>query len=226
MSSKVAVVTGASSGIGKAIAEELASHGFQVVGLARRFQQQPNGVLSAGDITAWHCDVGMGEDVARVFSQLKRVDVVVNSAGLGYFSPVVETTQSHMEEMLRGHILGTFLCCQSALPLMMPKKSGHIINVGSVAVKETFTSCGGYTAAKAGQMALSRVLREEMREHNIRVTDVLPGASDTPIWDSRPEFDRTKMVQPRHIASMVWQVLAHPDLSVDEIVVTPPCGTL
>jgi 3-oxoacyl-[acyl-carrier protein] reductase len=89
-----------------------------------------------------------------------------------------------------------------------------------------FPDCGGYTAAKAGQRGLMRVLAEEARPYDIRVTALLPGATDTPIWDDRPGFDRSKMMQPDDVAGLLVSVVARPMLAIDELTVTPPAGSL
>jgi NAD(P)-dependent dehydrogenase (short-subunit alcohol dehydrogenase family) len=95
--------------------------------------------------------------------------------------------------MLDVHVVGTLLCAQAALRRMQPRGSGHIVVIGSHAAHRSFTDCSGYTAAKAGQLGLVRVLAEEARPFNVRVTNLLAGATDTPIWDDRPGFDRTKI---------------------------------
>ena len=83
-----------------------------------------------------------------------------------------------------------------------------------------------YTAAKAGQLGLSRVLAAEARPYDIRVTSLLPGATDTPIWDDRPGFDRAKMMQPADVASFLVSIVARPGISVEEVTITPPAGVL
>jgi NAD(P)-dependent dehydrogenase (short-subunit alcohol dehydrogenase family) len=93
-------------------------------------------------------------------------------------------------------------------------------------VHRAFTECGAYTAAKAGQIGLARVLAEEARPYDIRVTSLLPGATDTPIWDDRPGFDRSKMMRPEDLAGFVVAIVARPGISVEEVTVTPPAGAL
>jgi NAD(P)-dependent dehydrogenase (short-subunit alcohol dehydrogenase family) len=128
--------------------------------------------------------------------------------------------------MLEVHVVGTLLCAREALRRMQPRRSGHIVAIGSHAAHRAFTDCSGYTAAKAGQLGLMRVLAEEARPHNVRVTTLLPGATDTPIWDERPEFDRGKMMKPSDVAGFLVELVARPALSVEEVTVTPPAGAL
>jgi NAD(P)-dependent dehydrogenase (short-subunit alcohol dehydrogenase family) len=102
----------------------------------------------------------------------------------------------------------------------------HIVNVASVAAFRTFTSCAGYSAAKEGQRGLTRVLVEEARALGVRVTGLYPGAVDTPIWDGRAGFDRTAMLRPADVAGVVVEIIARPELAVEELVVMPPAGAL
>lgn len=224
---KVAAVTGGSSGIGLAIAEALAREGAAVVALARRF---PAPALAArpvaGQITQIQLDVTDETAVRARLGELAPLDILVCSAGVGYFAPVHSSTAVDLREMLDVHVVGTFLCAREALRQMQPRRSGHIVAIGSHAALRGFPDCAGYTAAKAGQLGLMRVLAEEARPYQIRVTTVMPGATDTPIWDDRPGFDRGKMMKPADVAGFVVAIIARPAIAVDEVVVTPPAGAL
>lgn len=224
---KIAAVTGASSGIGAAVATALAAEGAAVVAMARRFSaptltRRPD----AGEVVDVSLDVTDEAAVAARLAELPGLDILVCSAGVGTFAPVHNATTADLRAMLDTHVIGTFLCAREALRLMMPRRSGHIIAVGSVAAQRAFSDCAAYTAAKAGQLGLMRVLAEEARPYNIRVTTLLPGATDTPIWDDRPGFDRSKMMQPSDLAGFLVSIIARPMLAVDEIVVMPPGGAL
>ena len=98
--------------------------------------------------------------------------------------------------MLEVHVVGTLLCAREALRRMQPRGAATSSMIGSHAAHHAFTDCGGYTAAKAGQLGLARVLAAEARPYDVRVTALLAGATDTPIWDDRPGFDRAKMMKP------------------------------
>ena len=141
-------------------------------------------------------------------------------------APIHTATVADLRAMLDTHVVGTFLCAREALKRMQPERRGHIIAIASIAADRAFPECGGYTAAKAGQRGLMRVLAEEARPYDIRVTTVLPGATDTPIWDERPGFDRSKMMQADDLAGLVVAVVARPMLAIDELTVTPPAGSL
>ncbi len=228
---KVAVVTGGSSGIGLAIGAALAREGAAVVSLARRFPSPALAVRPiAGEVTQVALDVTSEDAVKARFAEIAvkggALDVLVCSAGIGHFGPLHSAPAADLREMLDVHVYGTFLCAREALRLMQPRRSGHIVAIGSHAAERAFTDCGGYTAAKAAQLGLMRVLAAEARDYDIRATTVMPGATDTPIWDDRPGFDRSKMMKPDDVAGFVVAIIARPAISVEEVVVTPPAGAL
>ncbi len=223
---KVAVVTGASSGLGAAIAEAFAAEGAGVVGVARRFSAAPAGPPEPGRVVQARLDVTDEAAVTGAFAAIGPVDILVNCAGTGVFDPIVEANVADVRAMLDVHVVGAFLCSREALRGMRDRRRGHILNVSSVAAFRTFTSCAAYTAAKEGLRGFTRVLVEEARPHDVRVTGLYPGAIDTPIWDTREGFDRTAMLQPPDLASFVVEVVVRPELSVEELVVFPPRGAL
>ena len=223
---KFAIVTGGSSGIGAACAQALASEGAGVLATGRRFAGEPAAMPALGEVVNAHLDVTDEAEVTRRFSQLPELDIVVCSAGVGTFGPIVNCSATDIRAMLDVHIVGTLLCAREAMRRMMPRKRGHIIVIGSHVAHRSFTDCGGYTAAKAGQLGLVRVLAEEARPYDIRVTAILPGATDTPIWDERPGFDRAKMMKPEDVAGFLTAIVVRPGISVEEVTVTPPAGAL
>ena len=223
---KFAIVTGGSSGIGAACAQALASEGAAVLSCARRFPDGNPTQPALGEIATAHLDVTDEVEVKRRFEQLPELDIVVCSAGVGTFGPITNCSAHEIRQMLDVHIVGTFLCAREAMRRMMPRKRGHIVIIGSHVAHRAFTDCGGYTAAKAGQLGLTRVLAEEARPYDIRVTAILPGATDTPIWDERPGFDRSKMMRPEDVAGFLTAIVVRPGISVEEVIVTPPAGAL
>ena len=223
---KFAIVTGGSSGIGAACAQLLAEEGAAVLACGRRFAPAPVQPPVLGEVARAHLDVTDEAEVASVFAALPQVDIVVLSAGTGTFGPVVNSQVAELRAMLDVHVVGTLTCAREALRHMQPRRSGHIVVIGSHAAHHAFTDCGGYTAAKAGQLGLTRVLAAEARPYDVRVTALLPGATDTPIWDDRPGFDRSKMMKPEDVASFLLSIVSRPQISVEEVIVTPPAGVL
>ena len=226
LAGKVALVTGGSSGIGAAIASALAHEGAAVVACGRRFAGTIAAAPAGGAIARAHLDVTDEAEVAARFAELPRLDVVVLSHGDATYAPIASASLADLHAMLDAHIVGTFACARAALRAMVPRRTGHIVVIGSHAAHRAFPECGAYTAAKAGQLGLARVLAVEARPHDIRVTAVLPGATDTPIWDARPEFDRGKMMRPADVAGFVVELVARPEIAVDEVIVMPPAGAL
>lgn len=223
---KFAIVTGGSSGIGLACAEALAREGAAVLACGRRFPPGPAITPTLGEVVQAHLDVTNEDEVKARFAELPDLDIVVCSAGTGTFAPIVHASVADLRAMLEVHVVGSMLCAREALRRMQPKRRGHIVMIGSHAAHHGFTDCGGYTAAKAGQLGLARVLAAEARPYDIRVTTLLAGATDTPIWDDRPGFDRSKMMQPSDVASFLISILVRPGISVEEVTVTPPAGVL
>jgi len=227
LAGKRAAVTGASSGIGQAVARALAGEGAAVVAWARRFAataltERPE----PGQIAEVALDVTDEAAVKARMAEAGDLDVLVCSAGVGSFAPVHTASAADLRAMLEVHVTGTFLCAREAVRTMRARRTGHIIAIGSVAAGRAFTDCAGYTAAKAGQLGLMRVLAEEARPYDLRVTTVMPGATDTPIWDDRPGFDRSKMMKPDDVAALIVELVVRPQVAVDELVIMPPGGAL
>lgn len=223
---KLAIVTGGSSGIGAACAEALAGEDAAVLATGRRFPRGAARVPALGEVVQAHLDVTDEAEVQARFAELPQVDIVVCSAGVGTFGPLVNVGVAELRAMLDVHVVGTMLCAREALRRMQPRRKGHIVAIGSHAAHRAFTDCSGYTAAKAGQLGLVKVLAEEARPYDVRVTALLLGATDTPIWDDRPGFDRAKMMRPDDVASFLIAIVARPGISVEEVMVTPPAGAL
>ena len=221
---KIAVVTGASSGLGEAVGRALAASGAAVVGVARRFAEAAP-AWRAGDVSCARLDVTDEAAVVRLF-EVVPADIVVNCAGQGSFAPILEATVADLRAMLEVHVVGTFLCAREALRGMRARgRGGHIVNVSSIAAHRTFPASAGYSAAKEGMRGLTRVLVEEARP-DVRVTGLYPGAIDTPIWDGREGFDRGAMMRPEELAPLVVEIVSRPAISVEELVVMPPRGAL
>lgn len=223
---KFALVTGGSSGIGAACADALAAEGAGVLACGRRYPVGAAPVPALGAVAQAHLDVTDEAAVRARFAEMPELDIVVCAAGVGTFGPIVNGAVADLRAMLEVHVVGAFVCAREALRRMQPRRRGHIVIIGSHAANRAFTDCGGYTAAKAGQLGLTRVLAEEARPYDIRVTSLLPGATDTPIWDDRPGFDRAKMMKPEDVASFLVAIVARPGISVEEVVLTPPAGAL
>jgi NAD(P)-dependent dehydrogenase (short-subunit alcohol dehydrogenase family) len=232
---KVAVVTGASRGIGLAIAQALAGVGFNVAITARGAAQIKSAAkkIEKRDrrVVAHPCDVSKEEDVAQLFGLVKRefghVDVLVNNAGYsGPLAPIAEMPLEQWQANLDTNLTGTFLCARAAVPLM--RKGSTIVNNLSIAAKGYFEGMGAYVASKHGAMGFTLTLRAELRPKGIRVIALLPGATDTDIWKQFwPDAPRERMISSESVASVVVNAILQPEnATVEELVIGPTAGTL
>jgi short-subunit dehydrogenase len=188
--------------------------------------------LKGGRATAFVCDVSSPRSVAstarRVLRRFGRVDVLVNNAGVTYFKSLRETSQSEFDEVIAANLRGTFLCTKAVIDSMVRRRSGHIINIISVAALKSFSDSGAYSASKAGVLALTNVLREEVRRFNIKVTAVIPGATATDMWAKSTRDKRGhRMTSAEDVARIIVAVFQAPKRAhIEEIVVRPQLGDI
>ena len=187
---KVAIVTGASSGIGRRTAELLAERGARVALFARSKEKLDAVVRGNASMLAVQGDVAELAAVERLFatteSRLGHVDVLVNNAGMIDPGPLVETTHDEWERMFAVNVHGVFMTCRRALPSMIERRSGVIVNVASISGvpgPEKFPGWVSYCACKAAVIGFTEALAVEVKGHGIRVNSVSPGAVDTPMWE-------------------------------------------
>jgi NAD(P)-dependent dehydrogenase (short-subunit alcohol dehydrogenase family) len=191
---KVAVVTGASSGIGRATALELARQGVAVALGARReerLREVVDGIESKGGrAIALRTDVSQRAEVevlvAAAVESFGRLDVMINNAGFGYYGTVEETPEEDFRRLLEVNLMGTFYGVQAALPVMRRQESGHIINVASVVGRRSFPFHGAYAASKFAVVGLTEALRSELAGSGIVATVVLPVGTRTEFFDMAP----------------------------------------
>ncbi|MBX7244717.1 MAG: SDR family oxidoreductase [Candidatus Sumerlaeaceae bacterium] len=236
MEGMTAIVTGAGRGIGRAIAEEFASRGARVVVSSRSLPQLEavcRGIeASGGEAIPVVCDVTNTADVRHLFETatvaFEGLDILVNNAGVGQFLSLAETTEEIWDTTLDTNLKGAFLCSREALPHFEQNGSGFIINIASVAGARGFSNFAAYSASKAGLIGLSRALREELRPKKIRVSAVLPGATDSPFWDTvSGNWDRAKMIASADVAKVVADVASQPaSVLTEEVVIMPAGGAL
>lgn len=233
---QVVIVTGASRGIGAATAIAFGKVGAKVV-LAARTTPDVEAVAqcireNGGEALAVAADVTQSNQVEHLMhlavNHCGQIDILVNNAGQGKFGKITEFELDGWNTVIESNLTSLFLCSKYALGPMLSRKSGQIINVLSVAAKTIFSGASAYCAAKAGALALTRVLSEEVRGENVRVTAVLPGATQTPFWDEidqHPDFDQ--MLKPTHVAEAILSVAKQPlGMVIEEIKVAPPLGVL
>jgi NADP-dependent 3-hydroxy acid dehydrogenase YdfG len=216
LAGRTAIVTGASRGIGRAIAATLASAGVRLTLLARD-DTLLAAVAAELDARAIRCDIGDATDVERALSGLDEApDIIVNNAGLFQPLPVEETTPDAFVRALETNLVGPFRFVRALLPAMRERGRGDIVSIGSIADHMAFPGNAAYGASKHGLRALHEVLRAELRGTGVRVTLVSPGPVDTSLWDdidpdAREGFTpRTKMLAPNAVAAAVLYALSQP----------------
>ena len=231
LQTKIAVVAGASRGIGRAIATQLAAVGAQVILLARN-QSDLNEALAeitqeGGLAAAFVLDISDEQAVKSVFQQItqqyKRIDILVNNAGIGEFYPVSETSATFWDEVMNTNVKGTFLCSKEAVIQMQKQGVGHIISIASDVAKRTFANGALYCSSKYAQDAFSSALRKEVRKDGIKVSVVYPGLVDTYFNKSQPGNPaNASHLKPEDIAASVLHILAAPKhVVIDELMIHP-----
>jgi NADP-dependent 3-hydroxy acid dehydrogenase YdfG len=214
-----AVVTGASRGIGLAIATELGGAGASLTLIARD-KRTLEKLASKLDARALSCDVGDAAAVERTIAVIERddvaADILVNNAGVFQPAPVDATTPEALSAALEVNLVAPFRFVRAFLPSMLERGSGDIVSIGSIADHATFPENAAYGASKHGLRALHEVLRAELHGTGVRVTLISPGPVDTSLWDgidpdSREGFTpRSRMLAPNAVAAAVLYAVTQP----------------
>lgn len=226
---KVAVVTGAGRGIGRAIALELAAMGAKVALAARNASELEQTARAAGAATSViPTDVRKKHDVHRLLDQaastLGPVDILVNAAGIGAFGQVTEFSDADYDTILDTNLRSIFMTCRYVLPSMIARGKGDIVNIASIAGKVGSPTRAVYCASKFGVVGFTQSLAEEVRQHGIRVSVVCPGSTDT-TFSSDPIRERKvkgKMLAPADVAHAVRMLVTQePNSFISEIILRP-----
>jgi NAD(P)-dependent dehydrogenase (short-subunit alcohol dehydrogenase family) len=230
LAGKLALVTGAGRGIGKAISLLLAESGCRVL-LASRSRDELEEVQSAirakgGEAHNVPTDLTRDDEIVRLVDSAREkwggVDILINNAGWGKRAPVVRAKIEDWDQTFRLNLRAPMLLAHLLVPHMISKGEGAVINIGSVSGKSGEANGSAYSASKFGLIGFTQSLFEEVREHGIKVAVILPGFVDTPLIPANRQLDRSKMIRAEDIAHTVRFVLTSPDTCCPvEITVRP-----
>ena len=227
LTDQVAIVTGASRGIGKAISLLLALQGAKVVAVARsedELIELTNKTQGLGIVADVADESDAVHVVAETLRQYGRLDIVVCNAGVGSFNELENFSDTEWDRIFDTNVKGTFLLCKAVVPYFKAQKKGHIVGITSDVAKRTFAHGTAYCASKYAQDAVLGSLRKEVRPHGIKVSTIYPGLVDTYFNDTRPgsaEAEKTHL-RPADVAQAVRYVLEAPaHVVIDELMLHP-----
>jgi len=216
---RAALVTGGSRGIGFAIAQALTASGASVAitGRDERALETARQTLG-GQTLALHADVRNDSEAARAVedtaARFGGLDVLVNNAGVGLFSPIADMTPADWRQVLETNLSGVFYCSHAAIPHLRRRGGGWIINISSLASANAFPNGAAYCASKAGLNAFSEALMQEVRHDNIRVSYVMPGSVSTGFGGRGDQGQADWKLAPEDVARTVMDLIAHPSRSL------------
>jgi uncharacterized protein len=232
---KAVWVTGASSGIGKAAVKEFVRTGSVVIASARRVTELERLKRELAkeklNVEVIPCNVASHTNVDQVVKKISadyRIVCLLNNAGITSFKSAEDNSVQEINDIINTNLLGSVYAIKYVLPQMIEHEEGTIINILSSAVRKTFTQSTAYTASKVGLQGYTNVLREEIRKYNIRVINIIPGATDTPMWSSAVRKENSeKMMPPEEVARIIlWNYLQKGNAVNEEIVIKPITGDL
>jgi len=224
---KVAIVTGASRGIGRAIAEALIGAGYRVTITGRNETDLRATADALGDAALpIQCDIrdsqACEEMVAQTVAEFGRLDLLVNNAGVAVYKPVAELSDDEWLSMLETNLNGVFYCTRAAIPHLREVGDSWIINIGSLAGKNTFPKGAAYNASKFGLVGFTEALMQEVRHDGIRVSSIMPGSVATGFSGRSPDEGADWKIDPADIGQIVLDLLATPERTLPSRVEVRP----
>ncbi len=231
-------LTGASRGIGLETAKLLADRGATLFLSASKQESFENALPLFKDnenIFLFPCDISKSEEIRKTYAKIKdsgnNIDILINNAGVGIFKSVLETSEEDFDKTMSVNFKGAFLCTKEVLPDMLEnKEKGMIINVLSVATQKVFAGSAIYSASKSALLAMSRVLREEVRSSGLKIIDIIPGATETDMWNDELRLQyRVDMMQPVDVAKVIANTIEmniQKRFITEEVLIRPIGGDL
>lgn len=236
LSNKTALITGATKGMGAAIAEKLAQNGYNLLLCARdthalnRVKHQLEQTYPAIYVTTYPVDFSQKQQVhdlaEQVAAQKDAIDILVNNVGIYRPASVLDETAEDYEVQMQVNYYTTYHLCQAIGRAMRKNRSGHIFNISSIASRSPVATAGTYTVTKYAIRGLTQVLRDELRPYGVRVTEIIPGSTLTSSWEGTT-IPADRFVLPEDIAQAILTCLRVSEgANVDELVVTPRYGNI
>ncbi|WP_434684324.1 SDR family oxidoreductase [Pseudanabaena minima] len=235
LTGKKAIVTGASSGIGKEVALRLLKAGAQVSLVSRNPEHILSELPAGSNAKSYAIDLGDISQVATkmqaIVAEMRGVDILINNAGMAYIGELIDMPLTEWQKLLDLNLTSVFQCLQAVLPTMRSQKSGTIINVASIAGKQGFPNWGAYCASKFALLGLTQAIAAEEQPYGIKVMSISPGSVDTPLWDTLgdkvpPSFNRAAMLRPATVADSIMTLINLPaDAMINDLVLMPNAGT-
>jgi NAD(P)-dependent dehydrogenase (short-subunit alcohol dehydrogenase family) len=213
---KIAIVTGGTKGIGRAIAQALLMERAQVAVCARQEAEVRSFVdqlshQSTGKIKGIACDVGNYEQVQKLaeftVKQFGGIDILINNAGVGHFASVADISPEQWRQVIDTNLTGPYYCCHEAIPHMRKRGGGYIINISSLAGKNPFPGGSAYNASKFGLNGFSEAIMQDLRYDNIRVSYVMPGSVNTRFGGQGEAAESSWKLAPEDVAQVVMDLL-------------------
>lgn len=234
--SKLVVVTGGTKGIGRSIVSKFISNGFDVITCSRNekdlqlLKQQMDDVKNGGVLDVVQADLSDRKQIDHFISFIslkkKPVDVLVNNVGYFVAGDICTEPEGNLEKMIHGNLYSTYHITRSIVPEMKEKKAGHIFNICSIASFMAYPNGGSYAISKFALLGFSKCLRAELKEHGIRVTAVMPGATYTDSWKGSPH-EESRFMSPADVAEMVFASYSlSPRSVVEDIIIRPQLGDI
>ena len=220
---KTAIVTGATKGIGRGIAEALVRAGVNVSISARKEAEVESTVgelskLGEADVSGTVCDVRELDEVraliAHTVTEFGGIDILVNNAGIGIFESVEKMSPEDFRAVLETNLFGVFYCCHEAIPVMKKRGGGYIINISSLAGTNAHPQMAAYNASKFGLNGFSEALMQEIRHDGIKVSYIMPGSVKTEFGGDETSEAKSWQLQPEDIARVVLDLLHHNERSL------------
>ena len=236
MKKKWVVVSGGTKGIGRAILMRFAAEGFDLITCARNQQdlnELKNNILEnfpQVKIEAFKADLGKAEEVKAFVDFIQglevKVDVLVNNAGLFLPGSIHDEPEGNLSFMLETNLMSAYYLTRGLIHPMKARKCGHVFFISSTAGIMAYSNGGSYSVSKHAMQGLAKAIREEMKEHGVRVTTLMPGATYTSSWEGSG-MDESRFMRSEDIAELVWNAFNLSDRTVvEEILVRPQLGDI